>query len=363
MTQRFWESLFDSDGRILDEYMLRKNTFTAGISPAVRPEAWKFFLEQYPFSSTLSERIDTIWSAGKHYDELLDRADEAERNAVPKFMKVVKIVDKDVARTDRDQPFFAGDDNPNLQSLRNILLAYAAYDPEVGYIQGMNDLLAPILYVMRNELAAYSCFEAYMKRMRNNFIEISMHEPLSMLKKLVNYLDPPLHDHLCSCSMEPGMDWLFCHRWLLLDFKREFALEEIAILWERIWAQHSTHSFQILIAWAILEANKDRIRAIQNPDELLGFLQHLTKGQDFNNILDLAIAGVAKLRSDRRLPVDLKSLVVPTGGATFAPPPRAAVPGPSSSPGTAAHSPMATPTGGGGGRSNRRKGPRYVVAT
>ena len=73
-----------------------------------------------------------------------------------------------------DQPFFAGDDNPNLQSLRNILLAYAAYDPELGYIQGMNDLLAPILFVMRNELAAYSCFETYMKRMRNNFIEISM---------------------------------------------------------------------------------------------------------------------------------------------------------------------------------------------
>ena len=85
------------------------------------------------------------------------------------------------------------------------------------------------------------------------FVHLSSSEPLSMLKKLVNYLDPPLHDHLCSCSMEPGMDWLFCHRWLLLDFKREFALEEIAILWERIWAQHSTHSFQILIAWAILE--------------------------------------------------------------------------------------------------------------
>ena len=31
---------------------------------------------------------------------------------------------------------------------------------------------------------------------------------------------------------EPDGDWLFCHRWLLLDFKREFENEQVMLLWE-----------------------------------------------------------------------------------------------------------------------------------
>lgn len=34
-------------------------------------------------------------------------------------------------------------------------------------------------------------------------------------------------DSLCSDS-----DWLFCYRWLLLEFKREFPLEDVCSLWE-----------------------------------------------------------------------------------------------------------------------------------
>ena len=34
-------------------------------------------------------------------------------------------------------------------------------------------------------------------------------------------------DSLCSDS-----DWLFCYRWLLLEFKREFPLEDVCGLWE-----------------------------------------------------------------------------------------------------------------------------------
>lgn len=34
-----------------------------------------------------------------------------------------------------------------------------------GYVQGMNDLASPILFVMEDPVLAYWCFAAYMKRM------------------------------------------------------------------------------------------------------------------------------------------------------------------------------------------------------
>ena len=46
--------------------------------------------------------------------------------------KVQSVVEKDVVRTDRGNPFFAGDDNPNLNIMKNILLNYAVYNSGLG---------------------------------------------------------------------------------------------------------------------------------------------------------------------------------------------------------------------------------------
>lgn len=48
----------------------------------------------------------------------------------PLFLTLLS--DKDVARTDRDHPYFAGEGNEHLQQLREILLCYVAHDPELG---------------------------------------------------------------------------------------------------------------------------------------------------------------------------------------------------------------------------------------
>lgn len=37
--------------------------------------------------------------------------------------------------------------------------------PPSGYVQGMSDLLSPILYVMENEVDAFWCFVAFMDQM------------------------------------------------------------------------------------------------------------------------------------------------------------------------------------------------------
>lgn len=46
--------------------------------------------------------------------------------------KIQSVVEKDVVRTDRCNPFFAGDNNPNLVIMKNILLNYAVYNSGLG---------------------------------------------------------------------------------------------------------------------------------------------------------------------------------------------------------------------------------------
>lgn len=145
---------------------------------------------------------------------------------------------------------------------------------------------------MKFELPTFWCFAAVMKTMRNNFINIELHQELQLLKDTVGYLDPPLHRHMSACA-DPDADWLFCHRWLLLNFRREFDLDAIVPLWERMWAQHSTSHFNIVIAVGILEMHRDQILAIRSPDELLGFLQHLAEGLDVHVVIARAQEGTS----------------------------------------------------------------------
>ncbi|KAI9114121.1 hypothetical protein K1719_014771 [Acacia pycnantha] len=50
-----------------------------------------------------------------------------------------------------------------------ILEAYALYDPEIGYCQGMSDLLSPLITVVSEDYMAFWCFVGFMKKARQNF--------------------------------------------------------------------------------------------------------------------------------------------------------------------------------------------------
>jgi TBC1 domain family member 15 len=71
---------------------------------------------------------------------------------------------KDVNRTDRNCEYFAGEDNPHLDTLNNILMSYMMYNFDLGYVQGMSDLLSPILMLMNNEPDAFWCFAGFMDK-------------------------------------------------------------------------------------------------------------------------------------------------------------------------------------------------------
>ncbi|KOM43540.1 hypothetical protein LR48_Vigan05g114400 [Vigna angularis] len=54
-----------------------------------------------------------------------------------KFRERKGLIEKDVVRIDRSIPFYEGDDNPNVNILRDILLTYSFYNFDLGYCQNM----------------------------------------------------------------------------------------------------------------------------------------------------------------------------------------------------------------------------------
>lgn len=55
------------------------------------------------------------------------------------------------------------------------------------------------------------------------------------LRDLIVFMDKPLHDHFVRCD---AGDMVFCHRWLLLSFKREFQFHEATRLFEILCSHH-----------------------------------------------------------------------------------------------------------------------------
>lgn len=80
-------------------------------------------------------------------------------------------IEKDVKRTDRTLEYFAGDDSKGLEILKDILMTYVMFNFDLGYVQGMSDLLAPILCIMKNEV----CSKVSISRAFNIFIFLCSH--------------------------------------------------------------------------------------------------------------------------------------------------------------------------------------------
>ena len=116
------------------------------------------------------------------------------------------------------------------------LLSYVMYNFDLGYVQGMSDLLSPILFVMQNEVDAFWCFAKFMERVKSNFDldQGGMKRQLGKLIELHKCVDPGFYSYLAT--KESG-NFYFCFRWLLIWFKREFSFGDTIRLWEVLWTR------------------------------------------------------------------------------------------------------------------------------
>lgn len=76
----------------------------------------------------------------------------------------------------------------NLRSLNDILMTYVMFNFDLGYVQGMSDLLSPILYLLDHEIDAFWCFVGFMDRV----VRFPNHKSLSHYLMDVSVLIPQL---------------------------------------------------------------------------------------------------------------------------------------------------------------------------
>ncbi|KAE8542753.1 hypothetical protein D1P53_000815 [Cryptococcus gattii VGV] len=167
--------------------------------------------------------------------------------------------------------------NPHIAALRTILMTYHTFSPELGYVQGMSDLLSPIYVVFdANEGDAFWGLVGVMKMMEGNFLrdQSGMKKQLSTLQQLISILDPLLYTHL---ERTDSLNLFFTFRWILIAFKREFPFDTIIHLWEILWTRYYSDKFVLFVAMAVLESHRDVIiRYLGEFDEVLKYANDLT---------------------------------------------------------------------------------------
>ncbi|KAF7726914.1 GTPase activating protein [Apophysomyces ossiformis] len=178
ITPEEWIDLFNDEGRLeVTQDYVHKLIFRGGLDPDVRIEAWKFLLGIYPWDSTFDEREAIRRSKAEEYYEIKSKwFNYMEVRESKEFKDEKHRIDKDVHRTDRSIDFFAGEDlpnpdpdmpvgtNANLEIMKDILVTYNFYNTELGYVQGMSDLLAPLFVGMGDEAMAFWGFVRFMDR-------------------------------------------------------------------------------------------------------------------------------------------------------------------------------------------------------
>ncbi|KIH87159.1 GTPase-activating protein GYP7 [Sporothrix brasiliensis 5110] len=310
VTLKEWNSFFDArTGRLsvtTDE--VKERIFHGGLhaEDGVRKEAWLFLLGVHEWYSTADERKARTASLrdqyiklkGQWWDRLVDLGGQGEEGEWWREQR--GRIEKDVHRTDRNVVIFAGENIPHpdpdspfaevgtnvhMEQLKDLLLTYNEYNRELGYVQGMSDLLAPIYAVVQDDALAFWAFQHFMERMERNFLrdQSGMRAQLLALDHLLQFMDPKLYDHLRKAD---STNFFFFFRMLLVWYKREFDWLDVLRLWEGLWTDYLSSSFHLFIALAILEKHRDVIMMhLEQFDEVLKYVNELSGTIDLESTL------------------------------------------------------------------------------
>lgn len=165
--------------------------------------------------------------------------------------EIIEQIDRDVKRTHPDMNFFSGDTpsaKANQEALRSILIVFAKLNPGIRYVQGMNEILAPLFYVFKNdpdeenaasaEADTFFCFVELLSGFRDHFCQqldnsvVGIRSTITRLSQLLKEHDGELWRHLeITTKVNPQF---YAFRWITLLLTQEFNFADSLHIWDTL---------------------------------------------------------------------------------------------------------------------------------
>ncbi|KIW62348.1 hypothetical protein PV04_10529 [Phialophora macrospora] len=176
--------------------------------------------------------------------------------------------------------------------LFHVLRAYALFDDAVGYPQGMNFMVMPLLIAMPQEEAFCLLVRLMNKyQVRDLFIQDmpGLHLHLYQFERLLEDLEPALYCHLKRRDVTPN---LYATQWFLTMFAYRFPLQLVMRVYDLVLCEGLEGAI-LKFGMAVMQKNVATLLGMQDMQSLTNFL----KEKIFDAYIDAAPSSKSILES------------------------------------------------------------------
>lgn len=267
-----------------------------GIPPEYRAEAWQILLGYLPGNS--SRRKATLERKRQEYrDAIAQHYDIDDQTRTVQEQETLRQVLVDVPRTAPDVGLFRS--NRIRRILARLLYIWAMRHPASSYVQGINDLVTPLIAVFLSryyggkdvtdgigiedvpdetlfevEADAYWCLTKLLAGIQDHYTsdQPGVQRMVFRLEELVRRIDSDLCDYLEATGIEFIQ---FSFKWMNCLLLREFSLQCIMRLWDTYLSEGDGgfEDFHVYVCSAFLCQFSAEVQQMEF-DELFSFMQN-----------------------------------------------------------------------------------------
>lgn len=218
---------------------------------------------------SITNSLDTELTSIKSESNSLAERQKKVKGELASIKKLVKTIRKDLGNRSNYSKYAAA---AGLQDgLFGVCKAYALFDESVGYAQGMNFIVMPILFNMPEE-EAFCLLVRLMNqyKLRELFIQDmpGLHLHLYQFERILEDVEPALCYHLHKRQVAPS---LYATPWFLTLFAYRFPLQLVLRVYDLVLSEGLEGAI-LKFAIAIMQKNAKSLLALQEMSALKTFL-------------------------------------------------------------------------------------------
>ena len=182
--------------------------------------------------------------------------------------------------------------------LERMLYIFAKMNKDVGYVQGMNEIISPIYYCYSLdktcdldsiEADTFWSFSLLMEDIKKHFININDKKKGGICDKvnLFELMVSKIHkDIFIKFQNNKIRIFQFAFRWINLFFSQQFILPDLIRIWDAIFCENDRYYFTFYLGLAILEYKKNGLLS----KKFFDTVEELQKKElaDVNKIMKIA---------------------------------------------------------------------------